>query len=486
MMKLHLKEKRKRIGKIILLFLANSILTLFCVFTYQMGYGVDVTIMGLQFVFIWLHYHYIHTTWKMLVMDGVSMLFSATGLWYAHRQYQQNISGDAEGVMVFQLFFLLWAVFSLFAILFAALLSFDRRGCKIKRNITCGILLSGIAVFGLYSYLSVVPFAYEYVDVFYDCPGIVAQNEQYIGRIDYNTIEICTLAGKEVTTISDAEKEIALDQPEQIALGEKYYYVLGNGIIVKLDYQSQVIARRKVGQACSLTCKNGYLFIETADNEDGEPRSIVEGFHANKYVKEDEFETGKIMSLKADLSGRCKVAGILFYEHNYRCFSTNPNIKGCEETNSYIVSKEEGLLEREKTTWTELVEKMLTEKQLDGLSCRIEEYQKGNYLYGVVNIQENFLGFADKKLKGSIAYRISCGEKKIEILKELKGRYMMLATDEYVICQDEKELLRIHTVSDREEKLAKISDSVYESFDINGDYIISYEGGETAYVRWKK
>lgn len=439
-----------------------------------------------QLVLVFVNYFSIHTTWKMCVMDVVSLCSATVGLWGANYLYEKNISNDAVGETVFELFLALGLIFGIFAILFAVARACRRDGHRIKESIICGVLGIGISLFLFYFYLLFTPFTYEYVLSDYSNAGEIDRNAEYVGEIDYGKAKISTIEGKSVSSISETKLGI---QAEQIALGEKYYYLLGDMTLVKLDYNSRIMAKRKVGKATSLICRNGYLFLGTYADEEGFPLEIVRGFYANQYLKESEFERGDITPCKADSNGKCVVAGITLYDHEGKYFSTNPYLSGYNETNCYYVMKgifhesEEGLKENKKTIWTDLVEDMIRDKELEGYSNTVDEYQCGDYLYGVVNTKRDFCGLSDKELKGSIAYRISCRTKKLEVLTELSDKYMILATNTFVICQDESKLIRIELSSGVETELAKVSDTVSASFTVVGDYISLFDG-DIGYIYW--
>lgn len=489
--KIQIPKKRKKLRKIILLCLVNTAPIPICLISeYSLGYIVYIMAIMCQFVLIWLNYYYIRTRWKMCVMDGISICVTAAGIFGGHLLYQRNISNDYEGVLVFQLFLLLFLVFSTFAVLLAMARAFHRDGYRRSESVTCGVLGVGIAVFLFYSYLAVTPFTYEYVSTVYNNTGEIVHNEQYVGELDYGAVKITTRKGEKVSSVSEEKLGI---EAEQIALGENYYYLLGSGTLVKLDYHSRILARRNIGKASSLTCRNGYLFIGTYADEEGYAISMIESFYANQYLAESEFETGKIKPCRADFSGKCLVAGVTLYSHEGKYFSTNPYLPGYPEINSYIIQKDKGVETKEKTVWTDLVETMLREKGLGDYSNRVDEYQRGDYLYGVVNVQKNFFGFTDKKLKCSIAYRISCPTKKIEVLKEMPDRYMILTTDTCVICQDKSKLIRVELSSEEENssgserELAEVSDAAYAYFSVHGDYIAMTDSMDgLIYVRWKE
>lgn len=131
-------KKAGKIGKIILLGVANVLLLPICIVIYPLGYECDIAATLLQVVLIWINYEYIRTTWKMCVMDVISMLFTAAGTLYAFILYQRNISNDVEGEAVFGLLFMLWLIISMFAFLLAMARSFHRNGKKKRESVVCG------------------------------------------------------------------------------------------------------------------------------------------------------------------------------------------------------------------------------------------------------------------------------------------------------------------------------------------------------------
>lgn len=294
-----------------------------------------------------------------------------------------------------------------------------------------------------------------------------------MGEIEGEGVKISTRDKKKVSRISESKLGI---EPEQIALGRDYYYVYGNRMLVKLNYNSDIVAKREIGRACRLTCRNGYLFIGTYEDKEDGPPDMVYAFYANRYLSESEFEKGKLKSCRADSSGKCLVAGITLYDHEGKYFSDNPCLPGYEGINYYNSIETDEQEKEAKTVRTTLVEDMLREKGLSNNRYMVCEYQKGDYLYGVVNIWEDVFFFSDKKLKESIAYRISCGEGKVEIIKELQGRYMVVATDDCVVYQEDKKLLKLNLSSGREEELATVSQPAYAEYFVQDDYIETEAG----------
>lgn len=479
-MKVQQGNKSKKIEKIILLCFANSVFVPMCVMgCYPLGYLALILGITFQLVLVFINYFCIRTMWKMCVMDVASLCCSAAGLFGANYLYEKNISNDSEGKIVFEFFLGCGLIFGIFTILFAVARAYRRDGHRIKESIICGVLGIGISVFLFYFYLLSTPFTYEYASVDYSNTGEIDSNAEYVGEIGYDNVKISTKEGKSVSVVSETELGI---EAEQIALGKKYYYLLGDETLVKLDYNSRLIAKRRVGNVVSLTCRNDYLFLGTYADEEEFPVDIVRGFYANQYLKESEFERGKIKRCRADSDGKCVVSGITLYDHKGKYFSTNPYLSGYNEINDYSVTKGTRF-EGDKSIWRVLVEDMLRNKGLEGDSYTVDEYQCGDFLYGVVNVKKDFFGVEDKKLKGSIAYRISCHTKRLEVLAELPDKYMILATDTCVICQNESQLVRIELPSGSETELVRVSDTTDNSFMVSGDYI-SLSDERMGYIYW--
>lgn len=426
---------------------------------------------------------------KMLVLDGTLLITSQAVGWISYLTYAGEVSrtnSDGTGAMILGLINIIHLIASLFLLLLMMILSFWVNGKKRQAQITAGGLAFGILCVGVFLYLIIVPFPYENGSVWIHKDAQYVSNEKYEGRIDFDaeSVMIYTHDGRKVASVT--KKKLGM-YPEQIALGEDFFYVLGGedygqDTIVKVDYNSQVTGKRRVGPTDLMTCRDGTIFLGI-ENEEEDP-AVISGYYANRYVAESEFETGEIEACQADGNGVCRVGNEVLYEHE-GYFSTNPNISSYKESSYYSLEAGKGLDGKEQTEWMKIVEKLLEQKGLRKMTCFVDDHQEGNAIYGVVNVWDSVLGFPEKRLKCSLAYRISCESKRIEVLWELEGVYMVLATEECILYQDGTELIREGHDKKEKKKLAEISDSSYFDIQISGGYL-GIDEGEEERVKWTK
>lgn len=153
-MKIQQRYQCKKVGKIIFLCLANSVLIpVFAMGFYPLGYYVFIMGTVFQLVLVCINYLYIRTTWKMCVMDVASLCSAVAGSWGANYLYEKNISNDAVGKAVFGLFLIWGLILSIFAILFAMARAFHRDGDRKKESAICGVLGVGIVAAALLFFL---------------------------------------------------------------------------------------------------------------------------------------------------------------------------------------------------------------------------------------------------------------------------------------------------------------------------------------------
>ncbi len=435
-------------------------------------------------ILVWLNYQFTFSMKKMIVLDSVYVISVQVIGWISYIEELQRAAPEDVGATIIGLLNIVHLVISLFLILVMMIWSFCINGKRKQAGITGGILAAGIFCAGVFIYLLVGSFPYENITTYIYKDAQCVCNGKYEGMIDFDSdsVVIRTHDGKKVAIVTHMELGVC---PDQIALGDDFFYVLGdddyneNGTIVKVDYNSRVIGKRKVGWTGLLTCQDGTIFL---GNENEEEPEIINGYYANRYIAESDFEDGDIKECKADGNGICWVGNEVLYEHE-GYFSTNPAIPSYRESNDYVLREGEELDKKEQTEWTKITEKLLVQKDLRKMTCFVDEYQEGDVIYGVVNVRDSVLGFEDKKLKCSLAYRILCKSKRIQILREMDGVFMILAAEDCIVYQDGTELWR--ESDSGKEKLAEISDSDYVDIQITGEYLV-IDGDENIRVKWKK
>ncbi|MCM1244577.1 MAG: hypothetical protein NC293_02910 [Roseburia sp.] len=438
------------------------------------------------FLLIGANYKFTSGMKKMLVLDGVLVVSTQVKSWIGYRMYVEELhrtNSEDVGPTIMGMINIVDLIISIFLIMAVMVWAFAVKKKKKQAIVTGGILAAAFLCVFVFIYLIVVPFSYEDSSAIIYNDAQCACNDKYEGMVDFysEAVVIRTYDGKE--TVRLTSKELGVD-PEQIALGDDFFYVLGDdGVrIVKVDYHAKVVGRKAVGMVGLMTCRDGILFFgnETEGNEPG----VIDGYYANRYIAERDFESGEIQTCKADESGVCHVGGEVLYEHE-GYFSTNPVIPDYDEENSYRLEAGKELDAKVQTEWTRIVGKMLEQKGLRGLTCDVDEYQEGNVIYGVVNAWDSVLGIPDKKIKHALAYRILCKSKRIEVLCETEDVFMIAATEDCILYQKGKEVWREDRSGKEKKKLAELFDSAYMDLQICGKYLVIDEDEEIR-VKWRR
>ena len=479
--------------KFLLLLLANLCPAILGVLCFRGGYLSDALVILLSPVVIVLNYNMTSEIRKMMLWNALFLVMSGAGILFSGLLYQWKVAADAEGVMVIQLFFCIWLVICLITILGMLTWAFHVQKKQKQESLAAGVLALSIVAVALYGYMAIVPAVYEGNNIWYYTCGEYVQNGDYEGWIheDIDNVIIRDRKNGEKKRISRDKTGI---YPDQIALGDTCFYVLGgkdyedSDIIVKLSYEGELLEERKVGYVNLLTLRNGILFLGTKDGE--EIPDVPGQFYANAYIPEADFSQGELKECRADKEGICQVGDIKLYDHGIY-FSPNPPLESYEGEKFYQVWQGETLAKEDRTRWTELVEGLLAQKGLAEYTHSVDEYQNGTYLYGVVNVWHSVLGFKDKKLKESMAYRIDTGTGEIRVLAEKENVFLIIASENSIVYQEKDQLMgQILTTGDTK-VLAKLTEKSRNEFMLSGDYIqvenidLEKETAENIWVPWK-
>lgn len=375
----------------------------------------------LQLVQVWMNYLFTHGGRRMLLLDGISFLAAAFGVWMMIQSYDYIYSNypAREDPVVSVYVVLPWLVFE-----FLMISVIQLRYCQIKR--------------------------------------------------------------KKLFTLT--KKDMGL-WPEQIALGDEYFYVCGrNGEweseIIKLDYKSRIISRKKMKtETKSLVCREGVLYIGsgTAGTTEG-----TEGGYVDHYLVEEDFETGEPKACEADAQGVFRLGNTILFDHGYRGFSTNPRIpqhSGCDEYDIYPHEEDEYA-----TRWARLVKDRLEkEGLLDRYHMSVNEYQRGKRIFGTINVYAtSFMGVYNIVHVTGISYQIDCEKESIEDWKDWGKVWMILNSPGYVVYQDRTQIMRENLLTGERECLAECENDRKNSYEICGDHLGYYEGEKRIWVRWNK
>ncbi len=479
--------KVKKTSRILFLIAVNFCPAILCVLCFRGGCSSDILMILLTPVVICLNYKLIPGIKKMLLWDIAFLVVSGGGMVFSFLLYRWKISADIEGILVEQLFLTIWFVVSIISLLGMLTWSFRVQKKRKQESVAAGFLALSILITAVYGYMSLVPGEYEGAStMFYDV-GEITCNEVYEGEIGDEVVRIRERGSGEEKIFS--KKKLGI-YPQQVALGDSYFYILGGysyqayDTIAKVTYEGEIVEKRRVGVVDRMSCRDNVLFLVMNEDAMEEVPDVPGQIYADHYIKETEFETGEIVDCKADKEGICQVENVKLYDHGVY-FSTNPVIPSYEEYNYYFISAGETQKKDKQTRWTELVEKMLEEKDLAKYSYEVNEYQIGNQLYGVINVRHSFLGVKDRKLKESIAYRISCETGGISVLSEKQDVFMVIASEECVVYQDHNTVVREEFQTGKTGQLAQISTGSYYDFLISGEYMrVEDPGTGNRWVKW--
>lgn len=471
---------KKKIPILILINLFPSIISLLCCRT---GYISTVLMIILTPCSICLNFKLTTKIRGLMLCNILFFAVSSVGLLFSTTIYlweggSWELGADTWDSQTVDILLAIWLVTCISFILGTLICSLLKQKKRIPAIIFTGILFIYTPVSVVLGYLSLIPAAYEYsyIDIYNN--GMAACSESYEGWISNRGCVIIS-DRKNGTKKELSEVELGII-PSQIALGEQHFYVLNDNdydpVIIKVDYEGNVISKIIPDDTpYLLSCKNGVLFSLTENNYNIE-YDIPIGLRANQYIPETDFEQGKLIDCEADSDGICHVGSMSLYDHG-KYFSTNPVISSYAEGNHYYVGEEEFLEDTKQTQWTDLVENMLEGKGLSDYSHKITEYQNGYNIYGVAEIRSSVLGYRDRKLKKSLAYKISCETGEISLLAEKDNVFIILATDDYLIYQDHSEVMCEELSTEKTLSLGNISSNPSHFFTISGEYI-QFENSE--------
>ncbi len=464
-----MKDKKKTF----LLLLCNIIPALAGLLSFQGGFISDVLVILLTPLPISLNFMLAGKIKIMILWDIIFLILSGTEIIFSCYLYQWNVASDKEGFLVTWLFFMIWLALSIFLILGSLLCSFIIRKKRVPALFTAGILLLDIILSCSYVYMTIVPGAYENTAVIISSGGDYTCNGSYEGWInDNDSVVIRNRKSGKKKKYAEAFWGIC---PEQIALGNQHFYVMGEDdlgcFIVKTDYAGNIIARRKMKSIDRIGCQNGVLLLFT-DNLLSADDFMAEtpfSFPVNKYLPEADFETGEPIRCKSDGNGICQIGDLKLYDHG-KYFSSNPVLPFYQGTDCYTIDARETAEQTEQSRWRECVKLMLQEKGLSGYNCEINEYQNGNDIYGIARIREAILGIEDRKLKKSIAYKISGKTGELSILAEKSNVFIIISSDDSLTYLDHNKIMQEELSTGKTDHLGTVISSSEENFIINGAY----------------
>lgn len=345
---------------------------------------------------------------------------------------------------------------------------------KLFLGLLCGILLFSLFVFGVSVFL--IQKEREGVFISYNrLPSQIAYNDNYVAYWEQDKIIIETHDGTKVSSFSPDKKGLS---PDQIVLGAEGYYLLEwdymetgelydtDAMIMQLDYQSNVKKQIKRKKVANLTCKNGTLFVgEWILDEQGLP-NYLDGFYANYYIEEKQFGED-FHKLELNEKDTVSVAGTTLYYHSKGYYCTEPELDGYLGMVSRVIQTKD---------WTKCIEETENERErmnlymifetLDcsvGDTCKIMEYQKGSYIFGICNFFNNAGEQEDRLVldnnESAVFYRINCSDNTIDVISERSGISAIFCAEDFILYYEDGNLIRENIDTGTKKELLALSES---------------------------
>lgn len=449
--------------------------------------GAGMAALVLQMLLLWENYYFIQSIKKMLILDAISFLTVAAGYLWAGRTFQGMEDGILSVVEV-QLQFVIWFFCDLLFILGTLIWAFHVRGRKREQYVTTGVFGVAVVLFVWYLTLFSVPFSrgYYYIEYERGDQNIACTDEregEIVWDMQDTRVVIRDRSGKELTSISEDELMI---YPDLIALGEDFYYLYGEDYdddkeyLVKMNYESQMVAKIAYGGIESLVCQDGTLFLGTDESQGAETRDCL-GFYADKFIRENEFETGNIEYCVTDATGVRQIGDVKLYEHSGEYFSTNPEIEGYPEGADYAFYWGDGVDKEDRSRYCDSVIRFLDGQNLHRQDyCVVNEYQNGTSIYGVINIgKTSFLGLLPSKT--AYAYQIDAETEQLTLIEERSGVTLIFYGSDYLVYRENDMIYRENMTTGEREELCGISSrgEEYQNYEVGGGYLSLSEDDET-------
>lgn len=320
----------------------------------------------------------------------------------------------------------------------------------------------------------------------------ISANHKYVGVIneDDQRVEIRTHSGKEVSYLVISE-----DFPNQIALGEDFYFLLyrggenGKDRIARYNYQSEKMNECTVPDIATIACQGGFLFLGNwRHDEDGEWDglyfdSLSHGFYANSYYAEEKFG-GQPQTLDLRREGRCLVGDVELHNHYQKYFSTEPVLEDYPGSSGDDFDREDKLDGYMAETRQEEKNRALLVKAIGGVEgvpmpvYSVQEYQKGNLIYGVCNVMEEKIPHRpteSEDVARAYFYRINPAQNQCDILAWKDSCLAIIGTDSETVYQKGREILRQDLSSGKEEVICQIKNSHDSEIEVKGDFLLVKE-----------
>ncbi len=323
--------------------------------------------------------------------------------------------------------------------------------------------------------------------IYYNEVNEYDENEKYWGEIDGPQVVVKNKKTEE-------QKEVSLDfVPAQICFGKYGIYILERGdnyatkdaTIFCYDYDCHFLKKRSVTNCNYIAIKNGKIFLQFWLTEgQSAPFAIYDGIIANAWLEEQNFD-GKVVQMEPDKEGRCKVGSQLFYKHSRGYFSTEQEFEKYSEIDEYTWEQTESASAKDRKR--ELLEKEIGYDE--GKVYRVNDYQKGNMVYGVINIWEEDKSLQNHvipvhKMERSYGYKINLQTNKIEFLYQLDtGCVGIVTTEESIAFYEENRIKEINNNSKRINILYDGKDDAINNIILQKQYLLIY-GRKQLFIKY--
>lgn len=314
-----------------------------------------------------------------------------------------------------------------------------------------------------------------------------AENENYWAEINGRNVEFTDKK-------SENKKIIKLDfVPNQIALGMNHVFILKCGdnyssddaVIYSYDFEGHYIEARHEKKCNYMAMDKDILYLQYwQDEEQNMPYVNYNGIVANAWIKEDKFAS-KVNTMKENKKGVCKVGERTFYANSNGCFSTEKEYSNIPAMSSYIW--DEMKTEKQKNAdYQKVLEKEIGYDS--DFLYGFNEYQKGKYIYGVVNIWEEDVRLRNMEIPinnvvKSYVYKVNLQTNDVEILfQRNKGCVQIASNETNAICYEKNMIQRINLKTQKSDILYNGLQNKTENIYLQGPYLLV--AGENKYIQY--
>ena len=251
------------------------------------------------------------------------------------------------------------------------------------------------------------------------------------------------------------------------------------------DFEGHYIEARHEKKCNYMAMDKDILYLQYwQDEEQNMPYVNYNGIMANAWIKEDKF-AGKVNTMKEDKKGVCKVGERTFYANSNGCFSTEKEYSNIPAMSAYIW--DEMKTEKQKNAnYQKVLEKKIGYDS--DFLYGFNEYQKGKYIYGVVNIWEEDVRLRNMEIPinnvvKSYVYKVNLLTNDVEILFQRdKGCVQIASNEKNAICYEKNMIKRINLKTEKSDILYNGLRNKTENIYLQGPYLLV--AGENKYIQY--